>query len=248
MGTKQHFFSFVFGLFGTILCFLCPNPNVEIKNWFKNFFLQFLLNRSLVSPASRPVINIEEDESSSHETENKVFNFFFKLDSQLATWRERPLARRSSLSSPWLRPSLLLWPVAKANWQQSYESSHHSYRGISSWLPGFQSRDTKTKQTTEKRKPITSFFSELQTFLAFLGENSTASPSSFIITPWANSSYHSLRKFIISLPEQIHNHSLRKNNSERPVDALAEKHQWLTNWLTTWNQEMLAHLKTMNAP
>ena len=22
------------------------------------------------------------------------------------------------------------------------------------------------------------------------------------------------------------------NNSERPVDALAEKHQWLTNWLT----------------
>ena len=33
------------------------------------------------------------------------------------------------------------------------------------------------------------------------------------------------------------------NNSERPVDALAEKHQWLTDWLTTWNQEMLAHLK-----
>ena len=32
-------------------------------------------------------------------------------------------------------------------------------------------------------------------------------------------------------------------NSERPVDALAEKHQWLTDWLTTWNQEMLAHLK-----
>ena len=34
-----------------------------------------------------------------------------------------------------------------------------------------------------------------------------------------------------------------ENNSERPVDALAEKHQWLTHWQTTWNQEMLAHLK-----
>ena len=31
------------------------------------------------------------------------------------------------------------------------------------------------------------------------------------------------------------------NNSERPVDALAENINYL---LTTWNQEMLAHLKT----
>ena len=44
------------------------------------------------------------------------------------------------------------------------------------------------------------------------------------------------KKFFISFPQII-------NNSERPVDALAEKHQWLTDWLTTWNQEMLAHLK-----
>ena len=36
------------------------------------------------------------------------------------------------------------------------------------------------------------------------------------------------------------------NNSERPVDALAEKGESLTHSLTTWNQEMLAHLKSTN--
>ena len=36
---------------------------------------------------------------------------------------------------------------------------------------------------------------------------------------------------------------LLQNNSERPVDALAEKDELLTHLLTTWNQEMLAHLK-----
>ena len=41
----------------------------------------------------------------------------------------------------------------------------------------------------------------------------------------------------------FHNKNVMKNNSERPVDAIAEKHQWLTDWLTTWNQEMLAPLK-----
>ena len=34
----------------------------------------------------------------------------------------------------------------------------------------------------------------------------------------------------------------RINISERPVDALALK-KWITDWVTTWNQEMLAHLK-----
>ena len=43
-------------------------------------------------------------------------------------------------------------------------------------------------------------------------------------------------------------HSLRfnwtlKNNSERPVDALAENGKLPTHLLTTSNQEMLAHLK-----
>ena len=33
------------------------------------------------------------------------------------------------------------------------------------------------------------------------------------------------------------------NNSERPVDALAVKK--VSHWLTTWNQEMLAHLKRL---
>ena len=33
-----------------------------------------------------------------------------------------------------------------------------------------------------------------------------------------------------------------KNNSERPVVALAVKKRWITDLLTTWNQEMLAHL------
>ena len=36
---------------------------------------------------------------------------------------------------------------------------------------------------------------------------------------------------------------LLQNNSERPVDALAEKGESLTHLLTTWNQKMLAHLK-----
>ena len=35
-----------------------------------------------------------------------------------------------------------------------------------------------------------------------------------------------------------------ENNSERPVDALAENGKLLTDLLTTSNQEMLAHLKT----
>ena len=34
-----------------------------------------------------------------------------------------------------------------------------------------------------------------------------------------------------------------ENNSERPVDALAENGKWPTYWLSTSNQEMLAHLK-----
>ena len=34
-----------------------------------------------------------------------------------------------------------------------------------------------------------------------------------------------------------------KNNSERPVDALAENGKLPTDPLTAWNQEMLAHLK-----
>ena len=37
-----------------------------------------------------------------------------------------------------------------------------------------------------------------------------------------------------------------KNNSERPVDALAVKK--VTHWLTTWNQEMLAYLKMLVQP
>ena len=37
---------------------------------------------------------------------------------------------------------------------------------------------------------------------------------------------------------------VRKNNSERPVDALAENGK-ITDPLTAWNQEMLAHLKTV---
>ena len=41
---------------------------------------------------------------------------------------------------------------------------------------------------------------------------------------------------------------IKINNSERPVDALAEKGELLTHLLTTWNQEMLAHLKIPNLP
>ena len=37
---------------------------------------------------------------------------------------------------------------------------------------------------------------------------------------------------------------MKVNNSERPVDALAENGKLLTHLLTTSNQEMLAHLKT----
>ena len=37
--------------------------------------------------------------------------------------------------------------------------------------------------------------------------------------------------------------TLGENNSKRPVDAPAENGKWLTQLLTTSNQEMLAHLK-----
>ena len=37
---------------------------------------------------------------------------------------------------------------------------------------------------------------------------------------------------------------MEQNNSERPVDALAENGKLPTHLLTTSNQEMLAHLKS----
>ena len=43
--------------------------------------------------------------------------------------------------------------------------------------------------------------------------------------------------------KKANNNNQNKNNSERPVDALAEYGKLPTHLLTTSNQEMLAHLK-----
>ena len=69
-----------------------------------------------------------------------------------------------------------------------------------------------------------------------------STPSVAIISVWTQilEKSHSSRYVLAFCP-----HIAKKNNSERPVDVLAEKGESLTHLLTTWNQEMLAHLKNI---